>query len=76
MPEEKAGDGGGEAESKTKRCPSLPQQTHAPPTPARTTVGVKTEEAASAVPAPSRTLGLRARKVIALLLTYTPYFGN
>lgn len=76
MQEEKAGDGCGEAESKTNRSPSLPQQTRVPPTPARTMGGVKTKEAASAVSAPSHTVGLPARKVIALVLTYTPCFGH
>lgn len=74
--EEKAGDGGEAAESKTKRSPSFSQQTHAPPTPARTTVGVKTEGAASAVSAPSRMLGTRVREVSVRLLTYTPDFGT
>lgn len=54
----------------------LPLQTHAPPTPARMVVRVKTEEVTSAVAAPSHTVGQHVKKVMALLQTYTPYFGS
>lgn len=39
-------------------------------------VRVKPKEVTSAVTALSPTVGLHVKKVIALLLTYTPYFGS
>lgn len=39
-------------------------------------VRVKTEEVTSAVAAPSHTVGQHVKKVMALLQTYTPYFGS